>query len=62
MKRIAINTLVTFLILYLSFGFVGMEFDVTKWSRDTRFFYIIFSLALSILSLVFSEDFIDKNN
>jgi hypothetical protein len=53
MKELLIRSIIgisTFLIVYLLTVFVKLSFDFSKWSEETRFFFVIFGTAFAVIA------------
>ncbi len=57
MKKLIIIFTIPFMLFYLMFSFIKMEYNVIKWSEDVRFVFIIISSLFGFMSLMIHNDF-----
>ena len=55
--KIILITIVPFVLIYLFFGFISMEFNCKNWNEAGRFIYIIFGTLCAMFGNLFFFEF-----
>ena len=42
------------------FGFIAMDWDLTKWKGESRFFFVFLCVALWLIFIIATKEFCEK--